>query len=677
MRLAYWGSPPTPLLPKWHRDEFPNQPLPDSLRALNPSVRTVGDLDKFWSHTRTPVARPILQSLAKLVRTLPPSDYVVIPSGVDHVELRDYPLSERARNSLGRGGFFAGHDPVTVGMLMNARWFGPVSLIELMCVSELALAARRPAYEATGTSGLAGNINQTRESAWDTSIAALTPILAAARDFRGAQTLGDALRADLPKIAGIIGGVDSLESITLQSLVGREGIASSVVDRLEQLVAEMRPSWIVVLQHRVLGSERKTLEVVGEELEVTRERVRQIQVGITNALQKAVGSQTTTMANLLREHLPPVLPVDELSRSVVRTFSEGTGESLPTRLASHLLLEKLDYSCVDGRCFNQEALEVVTALRTAAEELADDVGLLEQKDLRSHLPTQDWNRFFGQLVAQANLHQVRGRIALRDSGKAHVKAAVLEIGRPATKEEIAERVGMTTGRVGAHLSVIPSVARADKDRWGLLDWIDDVYEGITAEIVQRINEDGGSTRLERLLEELPRLFGVSETSVRVYARTPYFTIHNGYVSVATEPTLSLRDLDDVVDGRTKKGVPYWTFGVESRYFDGYSIAPFPPELASELGCEPNGYISAEVEYPPGASAVSVSWPLASSTGASVGRVGDALQRLDVKAGDRVRLLIVGPRRVQLRPSPVHDSRTGRPADAADILERLKSRRQVF
>ena len=130
---------------------------------------------------------------------------------------------------------------------------------------------------------------------------------------------------------------------------------------------------------------------------------------------------------------------------------------------------------------------------------------------------------------------------------------------------------------------------------------------------------------------------MSETSVRVYARTPYFSIHNGYVSVAAEPKLALRDLDDVVDGRTEEGLPYWTFGVESRYFDGYSITPFPPELASELGCEPNGYISAEVDYPQGANAVSVSWPLASSTGASVGRISDALQRLGVKAGDRVRL----------------------------------------
>ena len=677
MRLAHWGSPPTPLLPKWYRDEFPDQPLPDAIRTVNPSVHTVGDLDEFWGHTHTPVARPILQSLVNVVHVLPPPDFVVIPSGLDHNELREYPLNRRARNSLGSGGFFTGDDAITVEMLLNARGFGRVSLIELMCVSELALADRCQSLNAASTSELAASVNERLRSSWNASITALTPILGAARDFRGAETLGDALRVDLPEIARTIDRMDPLESITIQSLVGEDGLADALIDRIQQILAPMPPSWIVVLEQRLVRSEPKTLATVGQELNVTRERVRQIQARLTNTLRDAVDAQISMIANLLRERLPPALTLAELSRSAAQTFSKHSGESLPTRLAGRMLLEKLDYSCDHGICLSPKALQVATAMRTVAAEIADDVGLLEEQDLRRCLPTQDWHRFFGDLVKRADLRQVRGRIALRDSGKAHVKAAILEIGRPATKEEIADLVDMTTGRVGAHLSVIPSVARADKDRWGLLEWIDDVYEGITAEIVQRINDDGGATRLERLLEELPRLFGVSETSVRIYARTPYFEIHNGYVSVATEPKLRLRELDDVVDGRTDEGVPYWTFRVESRHFDGYSIAPFPPELARELGCEPNSNVSAEVDYPPGAKAVSVNWPLASNTGGSVGRVGDALQRLHVKAGDRVRLLIAGPERVELRPSPVHESRMERPAAAGDILERLKSRRQVF
>ena len=78
----------------------------------------------------------------------------------------------------------------------------------------------------------------------------------------------------------------------------------------------------MVLEHRILRPEPMTLEAVGQELEVTRERVRQIQLRVTNSLRDAVDSQITTIANLLREHLPPVLTDDELSRSAVRTFSK-------------------------------------------------------------------------------------------------------------------------------------------------------------------------------------------------------------------------------------------------------------------------------------------------------------------------------------------------------------------
>ena len=123
--------------------------------------------------------------------------------------------------------------------------------------------------------------------------------------------------------------------------------------------------------------------------------------------------------------------------------------------------------------------------------------------------------------------------------------------------------------------MIPGVARADRDRWGLVEWIDDKYEGIAAEIIQRIEEGGGATKLNRLLDELPRLFGVSKISVRAYVSTSQFVVRDGYVSVADVSSIVFRDLNDVIDGRDAAGNPYWTFVVEDRYFDGYSLTNLP------------------------------------------------------------------------------------------------------
>ena len=614
---------------------------------------------------------------------LPPSGTVVIPAGVDHAELVDYPLRTRTRNALGAAGFFVGSDAITVGMLLNSRRIGHLVLIELMCLSEFALKDQHSddaatMFESENASGCCAGADGALSSSWSEAVNSLIPLFSAAREFRDAATIGDALRADLAIMAQTLGVFESLDSIAIGPLVGTRGIAVTVIRRLEAIRTTMPSSWGPVLEHRVLSDTPKTLDAVGRDLAITRERVRQLQKEATRKIQTMVGAEVSIVARFLQGKLNPVIALSELEEKIAAVFPADAGHSLSVRIARSLLRTQLAYSCVDGVCMSADALDAAEVLKSVSLEIADDVGLVDEKELCSHLPTRAWEPFFGQLIERAGLHRVLGLPALRNSGKALVKAAVRQIGRPATKEEIAGIVNKTPAKVGGHLSVIPSIARADKDRWGLVEWIDDIYEGITAEIVQRINEDGGATRLERLLEELPRLFGVSELSVRVYARTPYFVIHNGLVSVASEPKPSLRELGDVVDGYTEEGLPYSTFGVESRFFDGYSITRLPPELARELGCEPNGTILAGVDYPPGANAVSVSWPLASSNGASVGRISDALQRLEVKAGDRVRLVVAGPRRVEFRPSPAHKSRVERPsAGASDILERLKRRRQVF
>ena len=298
--------------------------------------------------------------------------------------------------------------------------------------------------------------------------------------------------------------------------------------------------------------------------------------------------------------------------------------------------------------------------------------------MRDRLPSGEWNGFFPQLIERCEFYRIGGRLALRDTAKARVKAALLEIGRVATGEEIAAVSELDPDRVRSHLSVISTVARVDVTRWGLAEWIADVYEGIPAEIIQRINEDGGATPLKRLVEELPRLFGVSESSVRTYVGTPQFALHDGYVSLADDSSLTLRDLGDVSDGRDALGNPYWTFLVENRYFDGYSLVGFPPELARELGCQPNGKISVLVTHPQGSSELSVVWRLASPAGASLGHLADPLQRLGVSGGDRVRIVIKDPGVVDL----CRESTTASVGESADtsadsLLERMKSRQKMI
>ena len=267
------------------------------------------------------------------------------------------------------------------------------------------------------------------------------------------------------------------------------------------------------------------------------------------------------------------------------------------------------------------------------------------------MPFEDWQQFWPWLCARHGFHKLFGILSIRDSTKARTKAALLSIGRPATRAEIGRLCGVEETRVGAHLSNVPSVVRADKDRWGLKDWIDDEYDGIVGEIIQRINEDGGATTTERLMRELPSKFNVSASSVRAYMYSRKFEIRDGLISVANVSSLQLRQLDDVIGGRDAAGAPYWTFAVEDRFFEGYSVTGVPPEFAKALGCEPEGLASVRMANFPDCRHLSLSWRLASTTGVTMGYVATPLERLGLRPGQRARVTIRGPLLVELTQEP--------------------------
>ena len=255
---------------------------------------------------------------------------------------------------------------------------------------------------------------------------------------------------------------------------------------------------------------------------------------------------------------------------------------------------------------------------------------------------------------------------LTQSGSARTKAALLSIGRPSSKQEIAERCGLPLASVGSHLSALPDVVRADKKRWGLAEWVEDEYEGIPAEIVQRIVEDGGSTRLNRLLEELPRLFGVSESSVRSYIHTPAFRLEHGWVSQVEVPDVILGELDDVADGRDIHGDPYWVFEVHDRYLRGFSITGVPPELAASLGCQWGNNESVAVRSPRQCPDLSVIWRRTSPTGPEIGRVATALKAIEVSDGQTACLIIHKEGDVSMVCNPEISSRSAQTKIASPL-----------
>ena len=708
---APWGSPPTPLLPAWYRQELSSVPLPPALRQTGvPSATsktrllTIGDLATCWEHRSTPLSNRVLAVLVDLVKhVVPPGHHVVLPPGVDTARLLECPLRTRTRNCLQRAilrGVLREGQTTTVTHVLALPNFGITALLELMCVTEVALDSGFLGEDTTTTTlaadALPAAAPDAGQVAWDTATTLLAKIFGVANRFRGARTLGDALNVNLGELASTLELTAALDEIPIPDLTGGPTLVDEVLSALIRLRESLPPVEQLILEQRLYASEPLTLEEIGRTTDLSRERIRQLQKRLESAVESAVGRRMEIIAALVHQQLAPVISASELEERVLSTYPGTTGPNgaePPTELARHMLRAELDYSCIGGICLSKEAAAVLEELQSAAHDLADDVGLVEESDLQARLRDDGWHPHWEALLARCELHRFSGHLALRDTAKARTKAALLAIGRPATSEEVAALCGLDRGRVGGQLSLLPDVVRADKVRWGLAGWIEDEYEGIPAEIIQRIHEDGGATTLQRLLEELPRMFGVNEGSVRSYAGTPRFELRDGYVSLADESSIALRSLDDVMHGRDVDGAHYWTFKVEDRYFDGYSLVGLPPEIAKTLGCEPNGRTRVRVSYPDDCSDLSVNWRLASMSGASLGYLSEPLRKLGVQDGDRVRLVLDRPGYVSLHrgspdnavPSEPHDpdapsqhpSSEGSSSDdrAREFLERMKNRRR--
>ncbi len=644
---------------------------------VNPSLETVGELDEFWEKVQSPVGSDVLDSLASLVGgRRPPSDYVVIPAGIDQNELDEFPLRRRTANvleDLYARGLLNGDNDLTVGFLMSTRSFGRRSLLDLMCVAEVGLALR----------GLESGTQEPEEETeargypttkWVQFVHQLDVLLAAASEFYGAGTVGEALKINLYGLASKIGVAPELDSLAIDELTKRSTIRHTVIKRLTDLHSSMEPRELQVFERRLCTDYPDTLEDLGKSIGVVRQRVSQIERTVRERVEERVGMQVGLLVSFIGEQMPPVMDASELDALVADIFPESD-EKLSTDFAIRMVRERLDYSCANGICLNNAATRVVNDIAEIAHAGGDDVGLLEEQALRDQLPDETWSIFFPQIIQACGFFHFGKWVSAKATVGARAKAALLKCGRLATAEEVAEISGLAASQVAVQFRRIPTVVRADKDRWGLSEWIDDEYEGIAAEIVQRIKEDGGATSLQRLVEELPRRFGVSESSVQIIAGTKQFSIQDGYVSMASETSIDLRDLDDVIDGRTPTGEPYWTFRAEARHFEGHSLTRFPPELARELGCEPNGKSRVRVQFPESCRDLSVSWRLSSPTGASLGYLSDPLRQLGVSEGDDIRVILKDSGGVELRPEnssgSISQARSGN-----SYLEKIKGRRAL-
>lgn len=611
------------------------------------------------------------------------------PDGLDRVILEGLPLRVRTRNCLRNGRLMEGDNPLTVYELFRIPNFGRKSLADLLFAVDdfLEKCIERPYPDRqqdsvgdgevinTSRSQSSPEIHESEDTPWERSGKTLMPLFAAMAELEGADYLVDLLSPECIQIAEKIGIAIEVEQLRIDELTeNRPGPVAALWRRMKFQIDKFTPREMKVVQYRMLREPPKTLESVAEIFEVTRERVRQIQENTERKIRMKFGKEMDVIVSILKKRLGSVVEECEVEYQLEKLLPVDQG--VATKIFRRALLEEMNFTLDNGVFLNAQAESELIEIRARSRELADDVGLVDKQELIECLPSKKWERFWPWLRERCGLFEFFGALSTRDSGKARAKAALISIGRPATSEKVARMCGFGVNNTRSHLSVIPSVVRADRDRWGLREWIDDEYDGILGEIIQRIEEDGGATTTERLLRELPSKFGVRPMSVRAYMQTAKFVIRDGWISLASKTSLRLRNLDDVIDGRDSTGAPYWTFPVEARYFDGYSVQSVPPEFAKALGCMPDCSAQLRLENLPDCRDLSINWRLASSNGASLGYVAEPLRCLGLEPGERARITIKGSCLVQMTADD--GNRQGSWDREADgILEQIMRRRKVL
>ena len=448
----------------------------------------------------------------------PPGSCVALPRGLDRSLLRNQPFSVRTLDCMTAADLFNGNDQLSVEDLLDLPNFGQISLRNLLLVIERYLIDCID--------------NKDQIDPWVYATATMTQLLLAASEFQGATSVTDLLTPDVARLASILGVRDNLSALDVGSITTTNTRLSAVVlTEAERLYDSLPSTYRTVLDRRVLASPPDTLAKVGDRLSVSRERVRQIHAKLTKKIEINFGTELSMISSVLRTQLDAIVRERDVdSRINGLVADDGT----PTAaLARHVLKSSLGYSrTMNGVCLDESACRVVERLQRAAPSFAED-GIIDQAALKSVLPDMEWEQHWELLLKCCAFHDIFGFAALRYSEKARTKAALLAIGTPATREEIAELCGLDPAKIGSYLSSFPNVVRADKSRWSLSEWIDDEYEGIEAEIIQRIEEGGGVTTTNRLVKELPAKFGVSASSVNAYLQSPKFVLDdNGHVTLA-------------------------------------------------------------------------------------------------------------------------------------------------
>lgn len=410
-------------------------------------------------------------------------------------------------------------------------------------------------------------------------------------------------------------------------------------------------AWKIYEARHLSDGPRPTLDQLGAQYNVTRERIRQIETQAKKAIELATATLGSSVlaraAARLALTLGDFATIDELDGALKSLDPSGSAR-LPERSDRRQLLLLLagPYHETNGWLVRRRADSV---LESTVHEALDNGPISLDEAFAVMTSAGVPEAYCGSWLERIpRIRAIHGHVVRWDGTLADKAAIVLSVANePMSLQAIFDAIGENKSirSLGNNLPSDERFMRRDRDHWGLREWGGEEYTTIVEEIEEELERQGGSASIEHLVTTLTTAFGVAANSVRTYAlQHPRFgRTQDGMICVRSQGPSSSRARNSVSSLAETRCCFKLDEGWALRLvvtFDTLrgSGTSMPGALANFLGLEPGG----ELEFNSVFGPLRMTWPsLQPSLGSQRAfALGLALQEDDLLflefVGDEVR-----------------------------------------
>lgn len=304
---------------------------------------------------------------------------------------------------------------------------------------------------------------------------------------------------------------------------------------LDGFLSSLDTRQIQVLRRRVLAEVPETLDSIGTDIGLTRERVRQISNQAEETVSRAAADPSGPLAELAEAIRSRIGQVTSLER-LLFSFPALTEQVDSVQLPAWRVLDRIDdtFEIEKGWAAAPSISVAIEETKRAASAAADAYGAASLERLAESLAFDTAGRMdeFKAWLEFAGLPVYRDRALSRSASILEWAAVVLSSeGEPLTIDDIAARLPIprASSSIRNALADDPRFQRVDRELWGLTDWGHDGYTSIRDLIGRAVEAAGGSVSLDSLIEELTSRYSVAASSIKAYAATAPFELAGGMV----------------------------------------------------------------------------------------------------------------------------------------------------